>query len=158
MSDFWQKLLTFFLGAGGLALLSMLQDRWKWKAERKAKKEDHEEERAEAREQVERECEIKITEMSTNLSNYITRQETYNGQLADRLLELEKQNSAQNEGMKYVLLDRILYLGQSYIRAGAVSYDDRKRLGDMHSVYHKKLNGNGDADAIMSSVYELPIK
>ena len=65
---------------------------------------------------------------------------------------------AQSEALKYILLDRIMYLGQCYIVAGEVSFDDRKRLRDMHTSYHEKLGGNGDADAVMKAVDALPLK
>jgi len=57
-----------------------------------------------------------------------------------------------------ILLDRILYLGQSYIAKGEIDFDDRKRLHAMHDCYHNGLHGNGDADLIMEAVDELPLK
>jgi len=57
-----------------------------------------------------------------------------------------------------MLLDRILYLGRAYLRDAKVDADDRRRLVNMHDIYHKVLGGNGDADMIMSGVAELPLK
>jgi hypothetical protein len=59
--------------------------------------------------------------------------------------------------MKLIMLDRILYLGRAYIRACKVDADDRRRLCEMHKVYHD-LGGNGDADNIMAAVNELQLK
>jgi phosphoenolpyruvate synthase/pyruvate phosphate dikinase len=157
MSTFWTGLLQFLLGAGGLALLSILQERWRWKHDRKAHKEDKAEEYEHEREVSQRHCEDTLVKISKDLEEYIKRQDEFDGKLVKRMEDMEAQNAAQNEGMKHVLLDRILYLGQSYIKKGEVTFDERKRLGDMHNVYHKRLEGNGDADAVMDAVYNLPL-
>lgn len=65
---------------------------------------------------------------------------------------------ALKEGMKYVLYDRIRWLGQAYIVKGEVDFDDRRILHSMHSVYHNQLGGNGDLDSLMQEVNELPLK
>ena len=147
MGEIAKYLWVFLFGAGGLAIIDFLKARWQWKAERKAKKEDRAEEK-----------ESKLDEIQKEQQAFFAKQEEFNQALSKRVEILEQQNSAQNEGMKYVLLDRILYLGRRYINDGSVTFDDRKRLGDMHNVYHKRLQGNGDADAVMDGVYELPLK
>ena len=147
MSEFWRSVLMFLFGAGGLAIINIIQERWRWRADRKAKQEDKAEEKGD-----------KLEEISEEQKKFFEQQNEFNQKLSQRVERLEKQTEAQSEGMKYVLLDRILYLGQHYINDGKVSFDDRKRLGDMHTVYHEKLKGNGDADAIMEGVYELPLK
>lgn len=60
-------------------------------------------------------------------------------------------------GQKYILLDRIQYLARAYIRDGEISFDDRRRLHQMHDAYHN-LGGNGDLDTLMEQVDELPLK
>lgn len=65
---------------------------------------------------------------------------------------------ALKEGMKYVLYDRIRWLGQAYIAKGEVDFDDRRVLHSMHNVYHNLLGGNGDLDSLMQEVNELPLK
>ena len=72
--------------------------------------------------------------------------------------EMEKQLGALQEAQKCILLDRIIWLGQSYIRAGEIDFDDRRRLRMMHNSYHNGLHGNGDADAIMKAIDSLPLK
>ena len=136
MSEIMKTVLTFVCGAGGLALIEWARERWKFKAERKAKKEDRQEEKVD-----------KIEELTKTVNAVHKEQE-----------EQSQQLDALRDAMKCVLLDRIIYLGQSYIEAGEVDFDDRKRLRDMHTSYHKGLNGNGDADAIMKAVDELPLK
>ena len=151
MSEFWKTVLVgitaFIFGAGGLAIINIIQKRWEMKFDRKAKKEDKAEEKND-----------KLDELSKQFAEYAKKQEQFNQELLARVEKLEEQNDAQNEGMRYTLLDRILYLGKHYINDGEVSFDDRKRLGDMHTVYHNRLGGNGDADAIMDGVYDLPLK
>ena len=61
-------------------------------------------------------------------------------------------------GQKWLLYDRIKYLGLAYIKAGHVDFDDRRILREMHTVYHQGLGGNGDLDKIMSEVDKLPLK
>ena len=151
MSEFIKNLLQaaviFLFGAGGLALINVAQERWKFKAQRNATKEDKKEEKEDQLKII-----VKQLEEIKNL------QQMDSKAMTDRMEEIEKQNKALKDGMKYVLLDRILYLGHSYIVKGEVSYDNRKRLGDMHDVYHNGLGGNGDADAVMQSVYDLPLE
>lgn len=60
-------------------------------------------------------------------------------------------------GLKSLMLDRIRYVGQQYIKIGAIDFDDRKILNDMHTSYHN-LGGNGDLDLLMQEVNALPLK
>ncbi len=76
--------------------------------------------------------------------------------------ELEKKRddklAALIESQKIVMLDRIRYLGQKYVEAGAIDFDDRRILNAMHESYHAGLGGNGDADVIMREVNALPLR
>lgn len=136
MTDAVKTALAFIFGAGGLALIDFLRARWAFRAERKAKKEDRQEERVD-----------KIEELTEAVNGFKAEQE-----------EQGKQLDALREAMKCVLLDRIMYLGQSYIADGEIDFDDRRRLREMHSAYHNGLGGNGDADAIMQAVDALPLQ
>lgn len=60
-------------------------------------------------------------------------------------------------GMKWLLFDRIRYLGLKYIEAGEVDFDQRRILREMHTVYHFGLQGNGDLDQLMEAVSKLPL-
>lgn len=66
--------------------------------------------------------------------------------------------SALCESQKIVMLDRIRYLGQKYIEAGEIDFDDRRILNAMHDSYHNGLGGNGDADVVMHEVNKLPLR
>ena len=65
---------------------------------------------------------------------------------------------ALKQGLKYVLYDRIRYIGQEYIKQGMVDFDDRRILNEMHQSYHNGLGGNGDLDNLMKAVNCLPLK
>ena len=54
---------------------------------------------------------------------------------------IEKKMDAQNEAMKYVLYDRSRFLGQAYIDAGEIDFDNRRILNNMHHSYHFGLLG-----------------
>lgn len=75
-----------------------------------------------------------------------------------RLKALEQQNANQSEALKYIMYDRIRFLGQAYIAEGKIDFDDRRILNAMHKVYHNGLNGNGDLDELMKAVNALPLK
>lgn len=64
---------------------------------------------------------------------------------------------ALKTGLKWVLYDRIRYMGQHYINEGEVDFDDRRILNEMHKSYHEGLGGNGDLDTLMSEVNKLPL-
>ena len=65
---------------------------------------------------------------------------------------------AMKKALMYVILDRIRYLGQVYIKDGTIDFDDRRLLHEMHDVYHNGLGGNGDLDALMDEINRLPLK
>ena len=75
-----------------------------------------------------------------------------------RLEKVERQVEALVESQKYILYDRIRFLGQSYIADGEIDFDDRRILNDMHKSYHSGLGGNGDLDILMREVNQLPLK
>ena len=129
MNQWLTFLLAFLGGAGGVALINGIFGVWKWHAERKAKKEDKSEE-----------------DIAQRLD-----------ELASWQQDAGKKIDALRDGLKCDLLEQIIRLGQSYISEGEVSFDDRKRLRDMHTSYHDGLGGNGDADAIMNAVDNLPL-
>lgn len=147
MNGVWETVLVFIFGAGGLALINVIQERWKIRYQRRANKEDSMDD-----------CKATLVKIKEQLDEFILKQNEFNAKSTKKFEDMEKSDAAQVEALKYVLLDRILYIGQSYIKHGEVTYDDRKRLRDMHDVYHNKLGGNGDAKMIMDAVDELPLK
>lgn len=140
-------LLVLLSGGIGAAIVKLFGDGLAWKRERKAKKEDRAEEKAD-----------KTNEISNAVQEFKKKEASVNAEIDERLKKLEAQSTAQSEALKVILLDRILYLGRSYINRGFISFDDRKRLRDMHDVYHSGLDGNGDADLVMEGVDALPLQ
>lgn len=70
----------------------------------------------------------------------------------------DKDIMALKVGLKWVLYDRIRFLGQKYISDEWVDFDDRRILNEMHKSYHDGLGGNGDLDVLMREVNALPLK
>lgn len=123
-------------GAAGAAVINGINERWKFRANRKATKEDRAEEKAD-----------KTDELEKTLAT-----------LQAEIAIMKKNDEAQSEALKLMLLDRILHLGKGYIDKGEISYDDRRRFHAMHNCYHSGLGGNGDADLIVEGVDQLPLK
>ena len=138
--NFGEILLSVLLavagGAAGAAVINGINERWKFKANRKAVKEDRAEAKAD-----------KTDELSKTLAD-----------LQGQLKVLKTSDTAQAEALRLILLDRVLYLGRGYIKAGEISYDDHRRFHAMHNCYHSGLGGNGDADLVVAAVDELPLK
>ena len=75
-----------------------------------------------------------------------------------RLKAVEEKVDALIDANKYIMYDRIRYLGQKYICSGEVDIDDRRILNGMHTSYHDRLGGNGDLDKLMEAVNSIPLK
>ena len=129
------ELLIGFVSGGALAaLIKVLADRFAWKRKRQADKEDKVERK---QEEAERQVALKTEE---------------------RLGCIENTTASLKEAMKFMLYDRIRYLGQAYIADKAIDFDDRRILNNMHHTYHYGLGGNGDLDTLMVEVNHLPLK
>lgn len=77
---------------------------------------------------------------------------------AEKVNTLEEKVDALVEANRYILYDRIRFLGQCYIDEKEIDFDDRRILNKMHESYHNGLNGNGDLDTLMNEVNHLPLK
>lgn len=129
--EFIATVVGIILGSSALTvLLNNLHDRWKIKQERKNSKED----KLEAKEDI-----------VDDLQNATDSQEK-------KIEALEELSSHMAEALKYLLLDKILFLGSKYIRRNTITLEERKILKAMYNVYHNGLEGNGDADFIMKGV------
>lgn len=128
------ELLGYLLtGATAAAVIKLLDNLIIWHLNRKAKKSD------------EAEAEEKAEERKAENDEKEWKKHT------DETIE------ALAIGVRVILMDRIRYLGQEYIKDGEVDFDDRRLLNQMHSVYHNTLGGNGDLDILMKEVDELPL-
>lgn len=126
--------LVFLSGGVAVALIEVAKELILWGKNRKAKKEDDAMEREDEKE----------------------RQEAMH--INERLETIEKKTDAQSEALKYIMYDRILYLGREYIKKGNITFDERRILNNMHNSYHNGLGGNGDLNTLMHEVNELPLK
>lgn len=117
-------------GVTGAAVIKLIDNVVQWKLQRKAAKEDRtlDDDRAEIK---------KIKQWEKDME--------------------DKVNALINAD-KYILFDRIRYLGQKYVADDEVDFDDRRILNQMHDVYHNELGGNGDLDKLMKAVNTLPLK
>ncbi len=129
--EFIATVVGIILGSSALTvLLNNLHDRWKIKQERKNSKED----KQEAKEDIVDDLQIATDSQEKKIE----------------ALEILSSNMA--EALKYLLLDKILFLGSKYIRRNTITLEERKILKAMYNVYHNGLDGNGDADFIMKGV------
>lgn len=135
MNDVIKDILIAVVSGGvGAAVIKLIGDGLAWKRSRKAEKEDREERKKDdAEKQAARNTE-------------------------ERLEAIEAKTDAQSAALKYILYDRIRYLGQAYIANEEIDFDDRRILNDMHRSYHNGLGGNGDLDTLMAEVNRLPLK
>lgn len=58
--------------------------------------------------------------------------------------------------LKVLMIDRVKWLGNQYIKAKEITLSDKDTLVDMHSAY-KALGGNGHLDVVMREVDKLPV-
>lgn len=138
--------VAFLGGAGVTAAISARTERWKFKHERQATIEDRAAARADRTQQLDE-----------AVKTFEEHERAKNNEIDERLDSIEDQITSLQEAMRLLLLDRILHLAQAYISRGNITFEERRMLRAMHDCYHGGLNGNGDADAIMRAVDELPI-
>lgn len=60
-------------------------------------------------------------------------------------------------GLKVLTVDRVRYLGRSYINAHGISLEDKENLQDMYRAY-KALGGNGHLETVMAEIERLPVR
>ncbi len=67
-------------------------------------------------------------------------------------------HSAESEMLLGLGHDRIVYLGDLYIRRGFISKDEYENLHDYLYKPYLELGGNGTAERVMKEVEKLPLK
>lgn len=73
----------------------------------------------------------------------------------------DKKKAGEGEertALRYLMLYIIQERCKETIARGWTTLDERRSIGDWHDVYHNGLGGNGDADALMQQVQELPLR
>lgn len=71
--------------------------------------------------------------------------------------QFEGRDSVYNKALRYLMLYIIQERAKQHIKEGRISLEDRRSLHRWHDLYHNGLGGNGDADALMDQVDELPL-
>ena len=74
----------------------------------------------------------------------------------ERITELERKIDALVKCQKVMSVDRIRYLGLSYIEARTITLEEKETLHEMHDAY-EALGGNGHLDAVMQEVDRLQV-
>lgn len=57
---------------------------------------------------------------------------------------------------KVLMIDRVRWLGNQYIRNKQITISDKDTLSDMYKAY-KALGGNGHLDVVMREIDKLPV-
>lgn len=70
---------------------------------------------------------------------------------------LADKKDAQNKALRYLMLYVIQERAKQHLRDGRITLEERRSLHHWHSLYHNELGGNGDADALMTGVDNLPL-
>lgn len=81
--------------------------------------------------------------------------------LEDRRTEKNEAEQGQlqvfQKSLRYLMLFIIQERAKSHIKDGRITLEERRSLHHWHSLYHDGLGGNGDADALMAAVDDLPV-
>ena len=65
--------------------------------------------------------------------------------------------NTNNKALRYLMLYIIQERAKQHIKDKCISLEDRRSLHHWHDLYHNGLGGNGDADALMEQVDNLPL-
>lgn len=71
--------------------------------------------------------------------------------------QINKDILSLNTALQMSLRNEIRQLCRRYIREGEIDFDERGDLLELHQAYHN-LGGNGNLDADMKTVKDLPLK
>ena len=64
---------------------------------------------------------------------------------------------AKGKALRYIMLYIIQERAKQHIKDGRITLEERRSLHHWHDLYHNGLDGNGDADALMAQVDQLPL-
>lgn len=78
--------------------------------------------------------------------------------LDSAIAELKGQLDLQSQMLRGIGHDRIIYLGEVYLRQKYITSEEYENLHDYLYVPYHNLGGNGTAEKIMEEVMKLPTK
>jgi hypothetical protein len=77
--------------------------------------------------------------------------------LATALVNRLSKGDPVKVGLRLLLQDKIERIGTKALNDGQITYEQKHLLNAMHTCYHIGLHGNGDENALMADVNELPV-
>ncbi len=70
----------------------------------------------------------------------------------------QKASGTEAKALRYIMLYIIQERAKELLQAGSATLEEKRGLHKWHELYHDGLCGNGDADRLLRSVDELPIR
>lgn len=75
--------------------------------------------------------------------------------LLNKRAEKKRIDAAENQGIRWLLQDRLEHLARKYISDGSITYEELKNWNKGHGIYHEALGGNGDLNNVKSALEKL---
>ena len=75
-----------------------------------------------------------------------------------RMEEKDKKETGENQGIRWLLQDRLEHLARHYLADGVVTYEEMRNWNRGHTIYHEILGGNGDLDNVKTALKQLYMK
>ena len=72
--------------------------------------------------------------------------------------EKDKKETGENQGIRWLLQDRLEHLARHYLADGVVTYEEMRNWNRGHTIYHEILGGNGDLDSVKTALKQLYMK
>ena len=92
-----------------------------------------------------------VTGLLSLLQYWIKRRDQKKDKQADK-------DDSNRKALRYLMLYIIQERAKDHIRDNKINLEDRRSLHHWHDLYHNGLGGNGDADALMSQIDNLPLE
>ena len=75
--------------------------------------------------------------------------------LIGRQAEKRRTQTGESQGLRYLLQDRLEQQALSFLRRGAISYEELRTWNRGHHIYHDLLDGNGDLNELKEELTRL---
>lgn len=129
------------------AIIASLTEIFLWKAKKKDKDEDKHDELAYGLSK----CQEEVTSLGESLSEITEEMRSY-------IQESNELHKAVVTSNKLIMTDRITHISKGCIKEGKITLEDRTLLHKMWDEYHISWGGNGDLNALMNNIDELPVE
>lgn len=125
-----EVIIAIFSGGVFVALIEGVREYFSWKRQRKASIEDRELDEDKNREE----------------------------KAMKRIDAMEIKVDALIKCQRFILYDRIRYIGQQIIEEKEIELNERKVINDMFTLYKETLGGENGLDILIEEVNRLPLK